>query len=129
LPPLSPINYHIRFRSSRAQVISTRRTTARAHTGGSAAWMLEECGCTWVIVGHSDFFLASSTTFSRDRRGGRRQSQRHSRVDLLPIKVCVGETLQQRSESGETPGVGEAGRSMRFSTSSATDSEGGRHRL
>jgi triosephosphate isomerase len=57
--------------------------------------MLEECGCTWVIVGHSERrqYFAESDSFVADKTSA---ALRH---DLLPI-VCVGETLQQR-EAGE----------------------------
>jgi triosephosphate isomerase len=58
--------------------------------------MLEECGCTWVIVGHSERrqLFGETDAFIAEKVAA---ALRH---DLLPI-VCVGETLQQR-ESGET---------------------------
>ncbi|CAN5908996.1 hypothetical protein BH11MYX4_BH11MYX4_59760 [soil metagenome] len=58
--------------------------------------MLEECGCTWVIVGHSERRQnhAESDALVAEKTAA---ALKH---DLLPI-VCVGETLQQR-ESGET---------------------------
>ena len=67
-----------------------------AFTGEISGPMLEECGCTWVIVGHSERrqVFGETDTFVADKTSA---ALRH---DLLPI-VCVGETLQQR-ESGET---------------------------
>jgi len=66
-----------------------------AFTGEISGPMLEECGCTWVIVGHSERrqYFAESDSFVADKTSA---ALRH---DLLPI-VCVGETLQQR-EAGE----------------------------
>ncbi len=67
-----------------------------AYTGEISGPMLEECGCTWVIVGHSerrglfgetDAFVAEKTAASLEH-------------DLLPI-VCVGETSAER-DAGET---------------------------
>lgn len=67
-----------------------------AFTGEISAPFLKECGCTWVILGHSerrqifgetDAFVAEKTAAALAH-------------DLLPI-VCVGETLAQR-EAGET---------------------------
>jgi triosephosphate isomerase (TIM) len=67
-----------------------------AYTGEVSGPMLEECGCTWVIVGHSERrqYFAESDAFVAEKAAA---ALKH---DLLPI-LCVGETLQQR-ESGET---------------------------
>lgn len=67
-----------------------------AFTGEISAPMLKECGCTWVILGHSErrqYF--GETDASVAEKAAAALSH-----DLLPI-LCVGETLQQR-ESGET---------------------------
>jgi triosephosphate isomerase len=66
-----------------------------AFTGEISGPMLEECGCTWVICGHSERrqILGETDSFVADKTSA---ALRH---DLLPI-VCVGETLQQR-EAGE----------------------------
>jgi triosephosphate isomerase len=66
-----------------------------AFTGEISGPMLEECGCTWVICGHSERrqIFAETDSFVADKTSA---ALRH---DLLPI-VCVGETLQQR-EAGE----------------------------
>ena len=66
-----------------------------AFTGEISGPMLEECGCTWVIVGHSERRqqFAETNSFVAEKASA---ALSH---DLLPI-VCVGETLQQR-EAGE----------------------------
>jgi triosephosphate isomerase (TIM) len=72
---------------------------AGAFTGEISVSMLRECGCSWVIVGHSERrqLFAESDRFVAEKvhaalAGG-----------LHPI-VCVGETLQER-EAGETLNV------------------------
>lgn len=72
---------------------------AGAYTGEVAAAMLADCGCSWVIVGHSE----------------RRQYHRESdaliaaklvaaqRAGLRPV-LCIGETREQR-EAGEAEAV------------------------
>ncbi len=60
-------------------------------TGEISGSMLRECGCTWVIVGHSErrgHFGETNATV-RDKVSGAIDS------GLRPI-VCVGETLAQR---------------------------------
>lgn len=67
-----------------------------AFTGEVSAPMLHECGCTWVIVGHSErrqIFGETDALVSEKTAAALAH-------DLVPI-VCVGETLAQR-ESGET---------------------------
>ena len=66
-----------------------------AYTGEISGPMLEECGCTWVIVGHSERrqIFGETDAFVAEKVAA---ALAH---DLLPI-VCVGETLQQR-EAGE----------------------------
>lgn len=62
-----------------------------AFTGEISGPMLVECGCSWVILGHSE----------RRQHFGERDADVADKVaaalanDLLPI-VCVGETLAQR---------------------------------
>ena len=67
-----------------------------AFTGEVSAPMLVECGCTWVILGHSERrqYFAESDAFVAEKASA---ALAHG---LLPI-LCVGETLAQR-ESGET---------------------------
>jgi triosephosphate isomerase len=67
-----------------------------AFTGECSAPMLKECGCAWVMVGHSERrqYFAESDSFVAEKAAA---ALAH---DLLPI-ICVGETLAQR-ESGET---------------------------
>ena len=67
-----------------------------AYTGEVSGPMLEECGCTWVNIGHSERrqYFAETDAFVAEKAAA---ALKH---DLLPI-LCVGETLQQR-EAGET---------------------------
>lgn len=67
-----------------------------AYTGEISGPMLEECGCAWVIVGHSERrqIFGETDAFVAEKAAA---ALAH---DLLPI-LCVGETLQQR-EAGET---------------------------
>jgi triosephosphate isomerase len=66
------------------------------YTGEISGPMLEECGCTWVIVGHSERrqIFGETDSFVAEKVAA---ALAH---ELLPI-ACVGETLQQR-EAGET---------------------------
>ncbi len=67
-----------------------------AFTGEISAEMLLECGCRWVIVGHSErrrYFGENDETVNR-RAGKALES------GLRPI-VCIGETLSER-EAGLT---------------------------
>jgi triosephosphate isomerase (TIM) len=67
-----------------------------AFTGEVSAPFLKECGCTWVIVGHSERrqHFGDTDALVADKVSAALGS------DLLPI-ICVGETLSQR-EGGET---------------------------
>jgi triosephosphate isomerase len=67
-----------------------------AFTGEVSGPFLKECGCTWVILGHSERrqYFAESDAFVADKVSAALESK------LLPI-ICVGETLAQR-EGGET---------------------------
>lgn len=67
-----------------------------AFTGEISGPMLEECGCTWVIVGHSERrgLFGETDAFVAEKTAA---ALKH---DLLPI-VCVGETAAER-EAGET---------------------------
>jgi len=67
-------------------------TGSGAHTGDTAAQMLRDVGCSYVIVGHSE------------RRGGhgetdtqvRAKAEAAQAAGLVPI-VCVGETEKERN--------------------------------
>src|SRR4051794_12320599 len=67
-----------------------------AFTGEISAPFLKECGCEWVIVGHSERrqHFAETDSFVADKVSAALGA------DILPI-ICVGETLEQR-EKGET---------------------------
>jgi triosephosphate isomerase len=70
-----------------------------AFTGEVAASMLVDCGCRYVIVGHSErraYHAESNAVVAR-------KTLRALSENLIPI-VCVGETLEQR-ESGQTEDV------------------------
>ncbi len=70
-----------------------------AYTGEVSGAMLRECGCRYVIVGHSE---RRSLYGESDELVARRfmAAKRHG---LVPI-LCVGETLEQR-DRGETETV------------------------
>ena len=67
-----------------------------AFTGEISGPFLKECGCSWVIVGHSERrqYFAETDALVADKVAAALKS------GLVPI-VCVGETLEQR-EKGET---------------------------
>ena len=67
-----------------------------AYTGEISGPFLAECGCSWVIVGHSERrqYFAETDALVADKVAAALKS------GLVPI-VCVGETLEQR-EKGET---------------------------
>lgn len=67
-----------------------------AFTGEISGPFLRECGCTWVIVGHSERrqYFGETDAFVAEKVAAALGSE------LVPI-VCVGETLAQR-EGGET---------------------------
>ncbi|WP_423707949.1 triose-phosphate isomerase [Undibacterium sp. WLX3042] len=70
-----------------------------AFTGEVAASMLVDCGCRYVIVGHSErraYHAESNAVVAK-------KALRAMSEQLIPI-VCVGETLEQR-ESGQTEEV------------------------
>lgn len=66
-----------------------------AYTGQVSADMLSGCGCSYVIVGHSERRMYNAETDITVAQKARRAL----RCDLTPI-ICVGESLQQR-ERGE----------------------------
>lgn len=67
-----------------------------AFTGEISAGMLQDCGCKYVIVGHSErrAYHAESNELVAQK------AQRLLDAGVFPI-VCVGETLEQR-EGGQT---------------------------
>jgi len=70
-----------------------------AFTGEVSAEMLLTCGCSYVILGHSE----RRTLFSETDAGVNAKTKKALTAGLLPI-VCVGETLSQR-EGGTTKNV------------------------
>lgn len=67
-----------------------------AFTGEISGPFLKECGCAWVIIGHSERrqYFGETDALVADKTAAALKS------GLTPI-VCVGETLEQR-EKGET---------------------------
>ena len=67
-----------------------------AHTGEVSADMLSDCGCSHVLVGHSE----RRTAFGESDGLVARKFRRAADHGLVPV-LCVGETLPQR-EAGRT---------------------------
>ncbi len=70
-----------------------------AYTGEISGPMLRDCGCQYVIVGHSErrtYYGESDAVVAEKFAAARRH-------DLVPI-LCVGETLEER-EGGQTEAV------------------------
>jgi len=67
-----------------------------AFTGEISPSMLKDCGCAWVIIGHSERrqYFGESNSFVAEKVTSALAN------DLVPI-VCVGETLAQR-QANET---------------------------
>ena len=80
-----------------AQDLSANRQGA--HTGEVSAAMLVDCGCSHVLVGHSERRAAAGESDEAVARKFR-QAASHR---LIPV-LCVGETLPQR-KSGRTAEV------------------------
>ncbi len=70
-----------------------------AYTGEIAASMLKECGCQYVIVGHSE---RRALYQESDKLVAGRFAMAQN-AGITPV-LCVGETLQER-ESGDTKAV------------------------
>jgi len=66
--------------------------TSGAHTGDTAAPMLRDVGCTYVIVGHSERRAAHGETDAQVRA----KAEAALAAGLVPI-VCVGETEKERN--------------------------------
>ena len=70
-----------------------------AYTGGVSAAMLRDCGCTWVLVGHSE----RRTLFGETDALVAGKFAVAQQAGLKPV-LCVGETLAER-EAGATEHV------------------------
>jgi triosephosphate isomerase len=70
-----------------------------AFTGEVSAPMLRDCGCSWVIVGHSERrqYFGETDAFVAEKVAAALKGQ------LVPI-ICIGETLEER-EGGRTLAV------------------------
>ena len=80
-----------------AQDVSTERQGA--HTGEVSAAMLVDCGCSHVLVGHSERRAA----FREDDRTVAQKFRQAASEGLTPV-LCVGETLSERN-SGRTAAI------------------------
>jgi len=65
-----------------------------AYTGGVSAQMLNDIGCEYVLVGHSE----RRALFSESNAEIASMVMRCLKQKLIPV-LCVGETLQQREEN------------------------------
>lgn len=70
--------------------------TSGAYTGEVSGRMLQEAGCTHVILGHSE----RRTLFNETSQAIDLKAKASSVLGLIPI-VCIGETLEER-ESRQT---------------------------
>ena len=75
------------------------RTEDGAFTGEVSGQMLADCGCQYVIVGHSE----RRALFGEDDACVAEKYLRAQQAGLVPI-LCLGETLEER-ESGDTETV------------------------
>ena len=66
-----------------------------AHTGDVSAAMLADCGCGYVIVGHSE----RRADHGEDDATVRAKAQAAQAGGLIPV-ICIGETLAER-EAGQ----------------------------
>ncbi|HSR66549.1 MAG TPA: triose-phosphate isomerase [Acidobacteriota bacterium] len=64
-----------------------------AFTGEISAAMLEDCGCTHVLIGHSERRML----FGEDDKLLNRKLRKVSTTSLTPV-LCVGEQLEQREQ-------------------------------
>jgi len=69
--------------------------TSGAYTGEVSGRMLQESGCTHVILGHSE----RRTLFNETSQAIDLKAKASSVLGLIPI-ICIGETLEER-ESGQ----------------------------
>ena len=72
---------------------------AGAHTGDTAARMLADAGCTWVLVGHSERRL----DHGEDSRAVAAKASQAITAGLKPM-ICVGESLAER-EAGNAEAI------------------------
>lgn len=70
--------------------------TSGAYTGEVSGRMLQEAGCTHVILGHSE----RRTLFNETSQTIDLKAKASSVLGLIPI-ICIGESLEER-ESGQT---------------------------
>ncbi len=110
-PPFTALTeVAMRLRDSEIQIggQTMHEADAGAFTGEVSAGMLLTCGCTFVILGHSERRML----FSETDRAVNAKTQKALAVGLTPI-VCVGETLDQRqADQTEQVIAGQVGGSL-----------------
>jgi triosephosphate isomerase len=89
-----------------------------AFTGEISPIMLKDCGCEYVIVGHSE----RRKYFGETDEVVNKKTKTALNVGLMPI-VCIGETLEER-EADKTMGVIEAQLSGAFKDFTADEIQG-----
>lgn len=70
-----------------------------AHTGDTSAVMLQDAGCAYVIVGHSE----RRADHDEDDAVVQAKASAAQAADLVPV-ICIGETLEER-EAGRAVDV------------------------
>lgn len=96
---LARLAHDLRGTAARAGAQNLSHEAPGAFTGEVAGEMLNDIGCAWVIVGHSERRALYGETSERVAA----KAARAIALDLKPI-VCVGETLAER-EAGRTMDV------------------------
>lgn len=69
------------------------RATSGAHTGEVSATMLQEMGCRYVLVGHSE----RRSAYHESDEDVAERFHRVSAAGMTPV-ICVGETLEEREQ-------------------------------
>lgn len=93
---LSPVQEIVKDSRIKMGAQNVHWEAAGAYTGEISAEMIENAGCRYVIIGHSErrqFFGETNQTVNK-------KIKQTLTTSLSPI-VCIGETLQQRQE-GQT---------------------------
>ncbi|WP_372366650.1 triose-phosphate isomerase [Candidatus Uabimicrobium sp. HlEnr_7] len=67
-----------------------------AYTGEVSGTMLQDVGCTYVVLGHSE----RRALFSETNNGINKKIHKALALGLLPI-LCIGETLEEREKGKE----------------------------
>jgi len=101
-PPFTALNAVVEYAKGSTILVAAQNLHWEgkgAFTGEISAEMLVDCGCSYVIIGHSE----RRTLFGEQDEDVRRKTGAACQAGLRPI-VCIGETLAER-KSGMTFGV------------------------